>query len=40
MSTEWTLICQLGDIPVLGSRRVTRAGKTRTMRGCCKQAKE
>ena len=24
MSTEWTLICQLGDIPVLGSRRVTR----------------
>jgi nitrite reductase (NADH) small subunit len=24
MSTEWTLICQLTDIPVLGSRRVER----------------
>ena len=24
MSTEWTLICQITDIPVLGSRRVTR----------------
>jgi nitrite reductase (NADH) small subunit len=23
-TTEWTLICQLTDIPVLGSRRVTR----------------
>ena len=23
-SNEWTLICQLTDIPVLGSRRVTR----------------
>ena len=23
--TEWTLICKLDDIPVLGSRRVTRA---------------
>jgi nitrite reductase (NADH) small subunit len=23
--TEWTLICKLEDIPVLGSRRVTRA---------------
>jgi nitrite reductase (NADH) small subunit len=23
--TEWTLICQLDDIPVLGSRRVQRA---------------
>ncbi len=23
--TEWTLICQLDDIPVLGSRRVERA---------------
>ncbi|NVO05337.1 MAG: Rieske 2Fe-2S domain-containing protein, partial [Rhodoferax sp.] len=22
--TEWTLICKLTDIPVLGSRRVTR----------------
>lgn len=25
MSTEWTLVCQLDDIPVLGSRRVARA---------------
>ena len=25
MSTEWTYVCQLTDIPVLGSRRVTRA---------------
>ena len=24
MSTEWTLICRITDIPVLGSRRVTR----------------
>jgi nitrite reductase (NADH) small subunit len=23
--SEWTLICQMTDIPVLGSRRVTRA---------------